>query len=143
MDDSGVDQRLDHQSHKLAGGSSSLPPATNFRNATDALKYLGRMTYKPGYKFSCWVEDTNRPTMEQVIVLNLVVPVPDSTRADQKPVSIVFTNRESVHNVIHSGPMYLLSRVQHFFLLWERHEMDEWFRFDGVMVRDPHAGDRR
>lgn len=134
---------MDYQSHKLAGAGSSPAPATNFRNSTDVLKFLGRITYKPGYKFSCWVEDTNRPTMERMIVLNLVVPVPDSTRADQKPVSIVFTDRESVHNCVHSGSMYLLHRVQHFFLSWEKHEMDEWLRVDGEMVRDPHAGDRR
>lgn len=141
--DSGVDQGLDHQSHKLAGEGSSPSPATKFYSPTDVLKYLGRITYKPGYKFTYWVDDKNQSTYRQNIVLNLVVPVPDSTRKDQKPVTIVFTNRIPFEYLYHNGPNYLLVRVRDFFLEWEKHEMDEWFRLDGEMVRDPHAGDCR
>jgi hypothetical protein len=81
--------------------------------------------------------------MWQNIVLNLVVPVPDSTRTDQKPVSIVFTNRMEFHCAYRSGRDYVMHVVTSFFLAWERHEMDEWLRFDGKMLCDPHANDKR
>jgi len=107
------------------------------------LRFLKRITYKPGYKFSCWLDSENSTSMvDQRLVLNMVVPVPDSTRADHKPTSLVFTSTFPLIEVVHGGPDLLLHRVKDFFLTWERHELDEWFRLDGKMLHDPHAKER-
>jgi hypothetical protein len=109
-----------------------------FSNSTDILRYLKRVTYKPGYKFSCWVDEQYQGN----IVLNLVIPVPDSTRADHKEVSIVYTDFLPIDAVLRYGETLLVEMLTKFFLGWERHEMDEWLRLDGKMYRDPHANDR-
>lgn len=147
MCDSYVEERgrskVDYQSHKLAGEGSSPSPATTFRCSTDVLRFLGKFTYKPGYKLQFWLDGERKFHHEQSIVMNMVVPVPDSTREDQKEINIVFTQAVALLNLIHGGPEYVRHILFDFILKWERHEMDEWFRYDGRMLSNPHAMDKR
>jgi hypothetical protein len=106
----------------------------SFQHRGEVLTYLKKFTYKPGYKFSCWVDEGH-----DALVLNLVAPVPDSTTIDHKEVSIEWTQMVEFRKIYHLPPDYLMDFVKQFFLGWERHEMQEWLRFEGVMLSDPHA----
>ena len=134
---------VDHQSHKLAGEGSSPSPATKFYSTTDVLKFLGKFTYKPGYKLQFWLDGERKPWSENSIVMNMVIPVPDSVGSDQKPITIVFTQAIDARAMVHGGPDFVGNRLKDFILQWERHEMDEWFRYEGKMLNDPHANDHK
>lgn len=112
-----------------------------FRSSTDVLKFLGKFTYKPGYKLQFWVDSERKLKRDQSIVMNMVIPVPDSTRADHKEVSIVFTQGVALEHILRGGPDFLGQLVKDFILKWERHEMDEWFRYEGRMLENPHANE--
>lgn len=114
-----------------------------FRSATDVLKFLNRFSYKPGYKLQFWKVDDGFPRMEQYITFNMVVPVPDSTKPDQPLINIAYTSKYSTYNFIQGGPDYAIHALRDFLMGWEKHELDEWYRIDGEMLSDPHAGDRR
>lgn len=115
---------------------------TSFRSSTDVLRFLGKFTYKPGYKLQFWLDGERKSLTEQSIVMNMVVPVPDSTREDQKEIDIVFTQAVDMWALVRGGPDYARHLLSDFILKWERHEMDEWLRYDGRMLNNPHEKDR-
>lgn len=87
-----------------------------------------------------WLNDEDH-IEHRTVTLNLKIPVPDSTTVDHREVTIAYTQKVPVEHLIRGGTNLALNIVQMFFSGWERHEMDEWFRLDGKMIRDPHAGD--
>lgn len=119
-----------------------------------AQEFLGRFRYKPNWHF----EMTRQPQMGTPCV-RIKVLVEDSRAVDMYGPSNAWECPRC--NSINGAPripiegMYpipMLSRMQApeklFFdflhqCVWsvERHESDEWFRVDGELRHDPHAGD--
>ena len=100
----------------------------------DAVHFIReRLTYKPGYTLSVHgLEDR----------LELSVSVP--TGVDAKGLTpgqydVTYTELFTVEEVAHVTEDQLIEMVYWVLVRWERHECDEWFKLDGVAVRDPHS----
>lgn len=89
-------------------------------------QFVSRITYKPGREL-----DAHNRT------IHIRWAVPDRDGNDCK-VQLRFSK-----HVPEGAPD--LKFLEYFIMTFieeiERHEMDEWFKVDGVRVRDPHAGD--
>lgn len=90
---------------------------------------LAKVTYKPGWKFAIVDHGVNSFALaisfEQIDTYN-----PDRT------IKVGF------HEPIYRGALVSIEAFQHWIITLidkiERHEAREWFRYDGVMIFDPH-----
>jgi len=92
---------------------------------------LREITYKPHYLFQfqyIYARETMR--------LSLSVPFqPDAVREGGE-ISLTFTLEYSIREFERFE--VLMEVLQQFFLSYERHEMDEWLKYQGKCIRDPH-----
>lgn len=135
----------------------SIGEAYTYRELADAhakvSKALSKIRYKPNWSFSC----SASPSVGAVSV-TATMRVKDSTR--QLPAGVVdihpaFRAQEMVGagqdievsnimsiawQVLHGmDEATLVSYIFDYLIMgMERHEAQEWYRFDGVVVRDPH-----
>lgn len=110
---------------------------------------IENFTYKPGYELTLVVPEVARidgmslfPDGTQPAILHIRCYVPDSTRPPHDPTLIQFQalippymedreERVKLH--------YLREILREF----EMHELDEWFRYKGELVNDPHAAQKQ
>lgn len=117
----------------LAGEDPATPcPATQVFSATDILRIIEGYTYKPGYKLSAWSDGGT-------VTVNMYIPVPDSTTPEHKMVDITYTHRISVCSFMFRDKGAVHYFMNEFFRGWELHEMNEWVRYEGKLLNDPHA----
>ena len=101
--------------------------------------FLKRLTYKPGWTFKHYYDyniDRNRDRHQ--IKIEMVV---EDTYHPGKMVPISMTKLVEPFDVFGEA-------VATEWILWmieelEEHEMLEWFKKDGTVVKDPHANDQR
>lgn len=107
----------------------------------EALRVLGEVTYKPGYKLV--YEQRGEHRIELELHIN---KLKDADKWSLFP-RLKWWNRPTVNIHFHgcvidarnySWPGGLLHHVVDFLDRWERHETREWFRWEGAKVFDLH-----
>lgn len=99
---------------------------------------LKKVTYKPGWEITAdWDGYPYGRIDPFTILLKVACPQPDTVTGEMTTIhhqmaASVFTIEHMKDGDILS---YLVARSIH---QMEMHEMDEWFKFDGIHVKDPH-----
>lgn len=94
------------------------------------------VTYKPG-----WRVEMNRPLNDEdrhLLVLHVTALFPNSCGSEPSTVQVAQSTFIPLSEWERLGDMDQLEWVR--FAVWqlEAHESDEWFKFRGTVVRDPH-----
>ncbi len=96
----------------------------------EALAVLNGMTYKPGRTFQ--IQDQG-----DHILLRISWVGADARRPAPCTTNVLYTC------VVPYSDVWTAEGVKQHLLLWlrrlERHELDEWLKFDGERLTDPHA----
>lgn len=93
------------------------------------------ITYKPNVKLNLYRE-TDR-MMGTILVLYITSKLPDAINRGKGEVEIGFRQIRPFDDFNDDG--HVLEWVGHCLMEMEMHERDEWFRFNGKMLRNPHA----
>jgi hypothetical protein len=114
-----------------------LPFATH--EERDWLLYmLGRITYKP-----TWTFKLERPSGEiDPWGITIRMYVPNSRGSEQETTPVQSTRRIPWMIYEQRDEKHFVDWLSREILSMERHELDEWFKIDGIMHRDPHASDK-
>lgn len=112
----------------------------------DVRSIIDSVTYKPGWSISMVASNTREDgarSFESPYMLNIQARVHDSRQADphdpQRASVGIAWSEEIPYAVLHTSDE-VLSHIRHVIDGLERHERDEWFAVDGVLVKDPHGG---
>ena len=106
-------------------------------------RLLKKVTYKPGWKLDCSWEKSKRQTYPRTsdwdrIFIMVQVRVPDAI--DPQRMTTVHSHYSMVAidlERFNDGQIvdyFIRLAIQHM----EEHEFCEWFKFDGICVKDPH-----
>lgn len=106
---------------------------------------LSRYTYKPGWTFRLLPRETvgwEHPSVE----LEISFRAPDSraqpgTVPRISEVTQVTMLAEAEVERFREFPELFRAKIRHLIITLEMHEMDEWLRYDGELVSDPHAAE--
>ena len=97
---------------------------------------LARFTYKPGWH----IEQRRLPESADSVRLQIRFTAPDSRSLEREiPVTGTFDVPYYIWFEEDEGRFW--KWLHQVILFMERHELDEWFRVDGKLVDDPHAGE--
>lgn len=116
----------------------SAPP--DYYNSAELDRWLERITYRPGVSMRiAHPEFLGEYSYPVTPTLQLCADVENTYRPGQRI--------EIIHQTL--IPQYVIETEQTFqafvrqaLINMEMHELDEWFKIDGVMVNDPHAANR-
>lgn len=101
-----------------------------------------KITYKPGWRFNVasryFDYQPTRPWDIDRVIITITAPMPnlngDGTTVDvisQKQIECLQLERMKDEDILDYW-------ITHCILDLEKHEMDEWLKFDGFHVREPH-----
>lgn len=91
---------------------------------------LEKVTYKRGYRFYLTDEEDY-----SAIRIHLVIPRIECVDGWNQFIDITFTKTFSYQEAFVSGTDEMVRQLVH---AWELHEADEWLKYDGKRVREPH-----
>lgn len=94
-------------------------------NVKEARRLVKKISYKPEWTFEV---NKNGAIMASSFVLDV-----DDRTSQAETFIIVETSDDDAKEII--------SKLRSAILFIEHHEMDEWFRIDGIPVVDPHPKD--
>ena len=97
------------------------------------LKVFEEVTLQPGQWLSAEVEGFGS---ESILILNLHAEVQDSRRLGRTLTAITST---WVPMSALEDDNVMLAFIRKCLQQWALHEVDEWFRFRGELVNDPHS----
>lgn len=98
---------------------------------------LDRMTYKPGWKITISrPEDCGVQNYWEPITLHARYPTIDITTG--KPITLSLVRSIPLESAETVPEDALIDLIGYIIKNFEMHEFDEWFKIDGVCVRDPH-----
>lgn len=100
----------------------------------EALKLIERITYKPEVKVSA-----DRSVLMDILHISfsrLALDSENPENTERKFVSSFHSVRADDLEIM--DQLELLARIRRFLLDFETHEMNEWLRFDGQRLVDPH-----
>jgi hypothetical protein len=96
--------------------------------------FIDRITYKPGWEVAyVW---SPHPPGSFVLTVYTSVNLPDSRNPGK---TVPFTNGIAISPPDFLSEQRLLLHIRSMFLAAEMHELDEWFKLDGVPAHDPHG----
>jgi len=103
-------------------------------NAEEIISAVKRMTYKPGYELSVYPSVSSFGG-QIISFLMKSAELPDSNGSSEKT-KISYVKEEPVR--LFRSIEDLTRYMSEFVALFERHESEEWLRFDGKRVVNPH-----
>lgn len=104
----------------------------------DVEALLKILTYKPGWSFDLGWHDARGYIREPVLTITVLVPdVNDPSREIRIAQRVIVPL--SFAYMIQGDPPFLVRWLRDCIRDVEFHEMNEWFRLDGVAPFDPHA----
>ncbi len=84
--------------------------------------------YKPCHRLNAWVSKSGR-----MLTINMTVPGAVDSTDPTRTTTLVFTQRYQTRPLLGArGP--LIETLKRYFLLYERHERDEWFTIGWKLV---------
>ena len=117
------------QLERLRALVSKISYKPNFRIEITTINERGMLT--AAVRITAHVVDSTKP----------VVPVPITGSAEQPMIKIV-TETPAPMLLIEDDEQLIVKMIYHMLREFETHECDEWFRFDGEVIYDPHRNDR-
>lgn len=93
------------------------------------MEIVDRLRYLPNYDFH-FIDEVAYLTME------IHCRCPDSRDPERAPITVVHPTR--VPEEALESDLVMLAFIRHCLIQLAIHEVDEWFRCDGELVRDPH-----
>ena len=97
----------------------------------EALSIMEGVTYKPGWRIGY------TQSSDVHLLVTLFAPPWADTVNKGNMIELQFSDTFNVAKMGHRGK--LLKAVRRLCHYAECHEADEWLRYDGTMVHDPHA----
>lgn len=104
-------------------------------NLDELNEVMAEVTYKPGWTLDLGQENWG-------VVLTMRMTVPDSTTYAHEPVEVVSRSPVDLWWLSRLDRDQFLNWLFHEIMRMERHEAQEWFRFAGELVDDPHASEK-
>jgi len=97
-------------------------------NSYQMVEILSKITYKPGYILKSYINDG-------LVTFNVRIETQDADAPTEK----IILNFSSVFNPIdYFSAAQLVEYVQSMIQQFELHEMNEWLKYDGALVTEPH-----
>ena len=111
------------------------PAIARVMNGSDTMidvirRELEKVTYKKGYGFS-----VTQGYDDSAIRLHLVIPRIECVDGWSQFIDITFTKTFSYQEAFISGTDEMVRQLVY---AWELHEADEWLKYDGKRVHEPH-----
>ena len=100
---------------------------------------IDSLTYKPGWRF--WVKrrPTAIPAWPDDVILHMEFDAPDANDPEyQTIIGRDLLLPQGLAYIIDGAQAGIKRWVEHSIKSMEMHEVDEWLRFDGVRLKDPH-----
>jgi len=99
---------------------------------TEAMDIIDSISYKPNFELRARMDNLNLD-----MLLDISYSTQDSTHAVYKEARIASSNILDIGRLEH--PEEVVDWVKDMITIAEHHERDEWFKYKGELVNDPHA----
>ena len=94
---------------------------------------VGRLSYKPGWKFKVW--EVTTPSRTVMLSAQFLVP---NSNAPEVLLPVGITQHFDAYMMGLMDERAVIELLRELVRRGEMHEIDEWFMVDGIRVKDPH-----